>query len=70
MKAPAFDYARPASLAEVFALMEAHGDDARLLAGGQTLLATLNMRLSEPALLIDIGAIGRASCRERVYGLV
>ena len=54
MKAPAFDYARPASLAEVFALMETHGDDARLLAGGQTLLATLNMRLSEPALLIDL----------------
>jgi len=57
MKAPAFDYARPASLAEVFALMETHGDEARVLAGGQTLLATLNMRLSEPALLIDIGAV-------------
>ena len=57
MKAPAFDYARPGSLAEVFALMATHGDDARLLAGGQTLLATLNMRLSEPALLIDIGRI-------------
>ena len=49
MKAPSFDYARPASLDEVFALLRAHGDDARLLAGGQTLLATLNMRLSEPA---------------------
>ncbi len=54
MKAPSFDYARPASLAETFALMARHGDDARILAGGQTLLATLNMRLSEPALLIDI----------------
>lgn len=57
MKAPAFDYARPASLDETFALMARHGDDARLLAGGQTLLATLNMRLSEPALLIDINRI-------------
>ena len=57
MKAPAFDYARPGSLAEVFALMAEHGDDARLLAGGQTLLATLNMRLSEPALLIDINRV-------------
>jgi carbon-monoxide dehydrogenase medium subunit len=57
MKAPAFDYARPDTLAEVFALMGEHGDDARLLAGGQTLLATLNMRLSEPALLIDINRI-------------
>ena len=57
MKAPAFDYARPDSLDEVFGLMAEHGDDARLLAGGQTLLATLNMRLSEPALLIDINRI-------------
>jgi carbon-monoxide dehydrogenase medium subunit len=54
MKAPAFDYARPDSLEAVFALMAEHGDEARLLAGGQTLLATLNMRLSEPAILIDI----------------
>jgi aerobic carbon-monoxide dehydrogenase medium subunit len=57
MKAPAFDYAKPTSLDEVFALMAQHGDEARLLAGGQTLLATLNMRLSEPAILIDIGGI-------------
>ena len=55
MKAPAFDYVRAASLPQVFDLMRQHGDDARLLAGGQTLVATLNMRLSEPALLIDIG---------------
>jgi len=57
MKAPAFDYAKPASLSAVFALMAEHGDEARLLAGGQTLMATLNMRLSEPALLIDINAV-------------
>jgi carbon-monoxide dehydrogenase medium subunit len=57
LKAPAFDYARPDSLRDVFALMEKHGDDARILAGGQTLLATLNMRLSEPALLIDINRV-------------
>jgi carbon-monoxide dehydrogenase medium subunit len=57
MKAPSFDYARPESLAEVFALMRRHGDEARVLAGGQTLLATLNMRLSEPALLIDINHV-------------
>jgi carbon-monoxide dehydrogenase medium subunit len=57
MKAPAFDYVKPRSLDEVFALLSEYGDEARLLAGGQTLLATLNMRLSEPALLIDINAI-------------
>ncbi len=36
------------------ALLEQGGDNARLIAGGQTLLATLNMRLSEPSVLIDI----------------
>ncbi len=58
MKAPAFSYLRPRQLHEVLTLLAAHGDEARLLAGGQTLLATLNMRLSEPALLIDMQAIG------------
>ena len=61
MKAPSFDVQRAGSLAEVFALLAAHGDDARLLAGGQTLLATLNMRLSQPRLLIDLN--GLASLR-------
>lgn len=54
MKAPAFDYVKPRALPEVFEQLRVHGDDARILAGGQSLLATLNMRLSEPRLLIDI----------------
>ncbi|MEO8837684.1 MAG: xanthine dehydrogenase family protein subunit M [Herbaspirillum sp.] len=57
MKAPPFDYAKPSELTGVFSLLERHGDDARILAGGQSLLATLNMRLSEPVLLIDLSAI-------------
>lgn len=57
MKAPAFSYLRPRQLHEVLTLLAEHGDEARLLAGGQTLLATLNMRLSEPALLIDMQAV-------------
>lgn len=57
MKAPDFDYSKPRSLDEVFALLAEYGDEARLLAGGQTLMATLNMRLSEPAMLIDISGI-------------
>jgi aerobic carbon-monoxide dehydrogenase medium subunit len=57
MKSPQFDYLKAKSLAEVFALMGEHGDEARILAGGQTLLATLNMRLSEPRLLIDINGL-------------
>jgi carbon-monoxide dehydrogenase medium subunit len=54
MKAAAFDYIKPATIEQVFALLQEHGDEARVLAGGQTLLATLNMRLSEPSILIDI----------------
>lgn len=57
MKSAAFDYVKPTSIDQVLALLREHGDDARLLAGGQTLMATLNMRLSEPQLLIDITGI-------------
>ncbi|MBL8309125.1 MAG: xanthine dehydrogenase family protein subunit M [Burkholderiales bacterium] len=57
MKAPAFDYAKPAHLAEAFALLARYGDEAKLLAGGQSLLAALNLRLSEPSLLIDLSCI-------------
>ncbi|HLU19057.1 MAG TPA: xanthine dehydrogenase family protein subunit M [Pusillimonas sp.] len=57
MKAPSFDYVRPHSVDEVLSLLNQHGDDARILAGGQTLMATLNMRLSEPGVLIDINEI-------------
>lgn len=54
MKAAAFDYIKAGSVAQAIDLLVRHGDDARVLAGGQTLMATLNMRLSEPALVIDI----------------
>ncbi|MBT9505625.1 xanthine dehydrogenase family protein subunit M [Rhodoferax sp.] len=57
MKAPSFDYVKPSTLSEVFSLLQEHGDTARIIAGGQTLLATLNMRLSEPKLLIDINGV-------------
>jgi len=54
MKAPPFSYVRAATLAEVFQLWRDAGSEARLLAGGQTLLASLAFRLSEPSVLIDI----------------
>jgi carbon-monoxide dehydrogenase medium subunit len=57
MKSPPFAYIKAQSLAEVFELLETHGDGARLLAGGQSLLATLNLRLSSPEILIDITGI-------------
>jgi carbon-monoxide dehydrogenase medium subunit len=54
MKAPSFAYARPDSVAEALALLASQGDAARVLAGGQSLLPSLNMRLSSPRLLVDI----------------
>ena len=61
MKAPAFAYARPKDLADVFDLLEKHGERAKVLAGGQSLIATLNMRLSAPELLIDISRLRELS---------
>jgi carbon-monoxide dehydrogenase medium subunit len=57
MKSPEFDYIKARSLEQALSLLASHGDEARLLAGGQSLLAALNMRLSEPALLIDISGL-------------
>ena len=57
MKAPRFSYVRPESLDEALRLLAQHGEDARILAGGQSLIPTLNMRLSQPKLLIDINRI-------------
>lgn len=57
MKPAPFKYARPATLAEAYALLAQGGDAAKVLAGGQSLVPTLNMRLSQPAALIDINAI-------------
>src|SRR5262245_49444473 len=57
MKPRPFDYARPDTIDEALALLAEHGDDARVLAGGQTLIAMLNLRLLEPAILIDITRI-------------
>ncbi len=57
MKPAPFDYCKPSSLEEAFGMLEEHGDNASILAGGQSLMATLNMRLASPDLLIDINGI-------------
>src|SRR5579875_2973454 len=54
MVAPAFDYAAAGSYDEAVRLLAAAGEDAKILAGGQSLLPMLNLRLARPALLIDI----------------
>jgi len=56
MKPVAFDYARPASVAEAVRLL-AGNPEAKVLAGGQTLGPMLNLRLAQPALLVDITRI-------------
>jgi carbon-monoxide dehydrogenase medium subunit len=58
MKAPRFAYARPASIAEALALLDRHKDDARVLAGGQSLVPMLNFRVAAPKVLVDINRIG------------
>lgn len=57
MKPRPFDYARPQGVEEALALLAEYGDDARILAGGQSLVPMLNLRLLEPAVLVDISAI-------------
>jgi CO/xanthine dehydrogenase FAD-binding subunit len=56
LKPAPFAYAKARSVAHAIELLAT--EDARLLAGGQSLIATLNMRLSHPALLVDINGVG------------
>ncbi len=57
MKPAQFDYAAPDSLAEALALKAQHGDDAKFLAGGQSLVAAMNFRLVQAALLVDLNRL-------------
>jgi aerobic carbon-monoxide dehydrogenase medium subunit len=57
MKPPKFDYHAPKSVDEALALLERYRGDAKLLAGGQSLVPLLNFRLSRPAALVDLNRI-------------
>jgi carbon-monoxide dehydrogenase medium subunit len=57
MKAPAFDYVKPKNLDEAFGLLKQYGSGAQILAGGQSLMAILNLGLAMPEVLIDITGI-------------
>ncbi len=57
MKASAFAYARAASVSSALELLAAHGDRAKVLSGGQSLLPAMNLRLISPELVIDIGGL-------------
>ncbi|HJQ22857.1 MAG TPA: xanthine dehydrogenase family protein subunit M [Blastocatellia bacterium] len=52
-----FDYLTPATLDEALALLQQHADDAKILAGGHSLIPAMKLRLAQPAVLIDIGRI-------------
>src|SRR5512142_15820 len=61
MKLPPFEYEAPATAAEAVDLLAEHGDDASVLAGGQSLIPLLALRLARPAVLIDINGVGELS---------
>ena len=57
MKASAFAYARATSVANALELLTAHGERAKVLSGGQSLMPAMNLRLVAPELIIDIGEL-------------
>ncbi|HEY7174244.1 MAG TPA: FAD binding domain-containing protein [Micromonosporaceae bacterium] len=61
MKLPPFEYRCPDTVEETVALLAEHGDEAKVLAGGQSLLPMLAMRLARPAVLIDINRVAGLS---------
>ena len=65
----AFDYLRAHSADEAFAYLQQHGADARVLAGGQSLIPAMRFRLARPGVLVDINAAGDLN-RLRVNGAV
>lgn len=65
MKPARFSYHRPASLDAALALLAEHGDMAKAIAGGQSLVPMMNLRLAQPAELVDLGDLpGLATVRE------
>ena len=52
-----FDYRRASTVDEAVGLLTEHGDDAKLLAGGHSLLPLMKLRLAAPAVLVDIGGL-------------
>jgi carbon-monoxide dehydrogenase medium subunit len=70
MKAPRFLYRRPQTLEEALSLLAENAGEAQVLAGGQSLLPTLNMRLSSPRMLVDINRIESLRGIERRGGLI
>jgi CO/xanthine dehydrogenase FAD-binding subunit len=58
VKPAPFLYLRPATVAEAIAALQEYGDEAKVLAGGQSLVPLLNMRFARPAVLVDVNRVG------------
>lgn len=54
---PAFEYLRPKTVPEAVAMLQQHGDDAKILSGGQSLIPMMKLRLARPSHLIDINRV-------------
>ena len=65
MKPRPFDYVRPDTVAETIEVLAKYGEDARVLAGGQSLMAMLNLRLVETGVLVDISGLAELSTIKR-----
>src|SRR6516165_6555865 len=70
MKPPRFDYVRAATLAEAHAVLAAEGSDARVIAGGQSLVPMLSMRLARPRVLVDIMRLPELAQIEEADGVI
>lgn len=57
MKPSAFEYHNPQSVEEAVELLDRYGDEAKIIAGGQSLVPMMNFRLARPEILIDINGI-------------
>jgi carbon-monoxide dehydrogenase medium subunit/6-hydroxypseudooxynicotine dehydrogenase subunit alpha len=68
MKPPPFEYDAPAGVDQALELLAAHGQDAKVLAGGQSLVPLLNFRLARPARLIDVNGLGALAYVRRSEG--
>src|SRR5689334_10822698 len=65
-----FDYRRPATLSEAVALLAQHGEDAKVLAGGHSLIPAMKLRLARPTALVDIGRLAELSYIREQGGVV
>ena len=70
MHAAPFDYTRPSTVDEAIALLSRHGEDAKLLAGGHSLIPAMKLRLAQPKVVVDIGRIAGLSYVREAGGRV